>query len=78
MVLRNFLFKLLKNRPGDGYQVGIFIDGIKTSDERDAIAARLVEMRCLEKGWSGVGRTGIHGQFNYDVIEKLIKNGVIR
>jgi len=75
MILRNFLFKLLQNRPADEYHIGITVDGINTSDERNRIAEELVKRRCLKEGWHPVGRTGIQGHFFYDVIEELVKKG---
>lgn len=75
MIFRNFLFKLLQNHPADGYHVGITIDGISTSEDRNKIADKLVRRGCLKSGWNPVGRTGIQGQFYYDAIEDLIKSG---
>ena len=75
MILRNFLFELLKTSTPDGYQVGIKIDGVDRSNDRDAIAEKLTSLNCLNPDWSPVGRNGIKGQFNYERIEEVIKNG---
>ncbi len=77
MIVRNFFFKLLKKKTDDGMQVGITIDGIRTSEERNNIADYLVKINCLERGWKPVGRKGIQGEFHYDIIEKIITSGEI-
>lgn len=76
-VLRNFLFKLMNNKTADGYQICINIDGVNSSDERNAIAEKLVSLKCLSNEWRGIGRSGIQGQFNYDRIEKVINDGEV-
>ena len=75
--LRNSLFKLMENKTADGYQIGINIDGVNSSDERDAIAKKLVSLKCLSNKWTRIGRSGIQGQFNYDRIEKVINDGEV-
>ena len=77
MELRNFLFKLLQIHPEDGYHVNIRIDGVTSSEQRNSIAKRLVNLGCLASNWSAVGRDGIQGQFNYDRIEEVVKSGEI-
>lgn len=77
MILRNFLFKLLLHPSTDGFQVGIRIDDIERSEERNEIAEKLVDLGCLKPGWTGLGRDKIQGQFIYDKIEEVIKSGKI-
>lgn len=46
----NYLHKILMLRPSDGYHLGLKIDGIHFSEERDEIAGELLEQGFLQLG----------------------------